>query len=360
MDLVSRLRSGPPRLAVDAIVLDATAGNALRGGAVAQCIAVAEDVRKVSTTMPTGVRWGAVPIAVIVSNEAVASTVRYFGLPERLVICRKDAGWQTVYHQIASEVLSFVLDLVQQMRTLGWDIAYYRGRWVRVQITLPRRRRGFFPDLESELYDGTRDLWFKTEDRVVRRQLKLVGSGATRTVEDILELQRLIVGGSATEPALQQLIESAPYLLRASQMELHGRRAIVDARTGDRKIPDVVTHPFFTNAIDITELKLPTATLAVKRGKLVYQSAGITEGIAQVRDYAEVAIDTSNRSQIEAIFGEPVAINSQSLVIGISAGVDPDDLAKIRSQIPDVDVQGWDEILDDAIVRYGIGLERPT
>jgi hypothetical protein len=172
------------------------------------------------------------------------------------------------------------------------------------------------------------------------------------TLQDVLYLQSLILDPNVTEPALQRLVEEAPYLLRAARHELMAKPRFVAEATGDVKYPDVILDPVVSDEISITEIKLPKARLVARRGKLVYQAADVTEGVAQVRDYAEIAVNPSHVSQMEALFDRPVTVSSRSLIIGMSAGLDPSALEKIRSYIDDVDVRTWDSILGDAVERY--------
>lgn len=359
--IISSLRLGASsRLVADAIVIDATSKSLNYDfdydggyGILARSLTLAYEIRRlVDSKMPTGVRWSAIPIVVLVENRAVVSSIRMSGASGGVIVCAQDAGWVDIYDRVSEAVLEFSLELVRQMVELGWEIRYVHGRWIRVRVKLPRRRGGFRPDFESELYDGTADEWLRARTVQEKLRFSLIASDENRTLADILHLHRLLIGDGVTEPALQRLIEEAPYLLHASQMELIAHPKFVDESTGDVKFPDVVLYPALGNRIDITELKLPTARLVAKRGKLVFQAADVTEGVAQVRDYAEIAVKTTHRSQMEALFGEPVEVNSRSLVIGMSAGVDPEQWEKVRSYIDDVLIRTWDEVRDDAIRRY--------
>ena len=302
--------------------------------------------------MPTGVRWSAIPIALLVESDMLLSSISIDGLGDRIVPIAKSRGWASVYNSISKKALDFSLELVEQMRALGWELRYCRGRWVRVRARRPRLKGGFRAAFESELYDGAADQWLHTRSRVAKRQLAMAGFDETMTLQDILYLQSLIVNPHITEPALQQLVEEAPYLLKAARLELMAKPKFVMESTGDVKYPDVVLYPALEKSIGITELKLPTAKLVARRGKLIYQSAAFTEGVAQVRDYAEIAVDPSHASQMEALFRQPVGVSSRSLIIGMSAGVDPEALDKIRSYIDDVEVRTWDSVLGDAVERY--------
>jgi hypothetical protein len=135
-------------------------------------------------------------------------------------------------------------------------------------------------------------------------------------------------------------------------LELVAKPRLIRESTGDVKYPDVVVHRASEEAIGITELKLPRAKLVARRGKLIYQTAAVTAGVAQVHEYAEIAVDASHASQMTALFGRPVPVTTKSLVIGMSAGVDPDELNKIRSQINGVDLQTWDSAVADAMALY--------
>jgi hypothetical protein len=117
-------------------------------------------------------------------------------------------------------------------------------------------------------------------------------------------------------------------------------------------VPDLIRLPWATDSIDIVELKLPQASLVAHRGNLVFQSGAVTSGVAQVRRYAEITVDPSYRSEIEALFGTPVNVSSRTLVLGMAHGIDPDKLSRIRSYIDDVDVIAWDEFFARAYSRY--------
>lgn len=296
--LIDTLRlGGSSRLTADAIVIDSTT-NPLQGEDIGRSIGLGTAVRRLSdATMRTGVRWSALPIIVIVTNAAFEYELRSYGLGDRIVPCAKDLGWPRVYDRIAHEVLEFSLEVVRQMRELGWDLGYHRGRWIRLRAKLPQRRGGHRRDFESEYYDGTADQWLREKSVVAKRRLAMAAFDATMTLQDALYLQSLIVDPGVTEPALQRLIEEAPYLLQSARLELIAKPTFIQESTGNVKSPDLVYHPVFRDSIDITELKLPRATLVAHRGKLVYQSAEITAGAAQVREYAEIAVDTSHRSR---------------------------------------------------------------
>jgi hypothetical protein len=340
------------RLTADAIVVDSSM-NVLDGSALSRCISLANAIRRLSgATMPTGVRWSAIPIVLLVSNEAITSLMPRQGWGNKITVIAKSQGWSTVYDRIVKAALAFSLELVEQMRSLGWELHYVRGRWIRVRAKRPSTKGGYRQSFESELYDGTADQWLRARSDALKRQLSMVGFDETVTLHDVLHLRRLIIDPDVTEPALQRLIEEAPYLLRAARMELIAKPRFVQESTGDEKYPDVVIHPPLEPAIAIAELKLPGARLIARRGKLIYQSAEVTAGVAQVREYAEVAVDPSHSSQMQALFGQPVAVSARSLVIGMSAGIDPDELNKVRSYIDDVDVRTWDSILDEAVTRY--------
>lgn len=350
--LVSTIRVGASsRLIVDAIVIDA-ASQPLRDD-VSRSIGLAQTIRQISDAkMRTGVRWSAIPIIVLVANVALASMLRSRNETRGIIVVSRELGWTKIYDEIGAAVLEFSLELVRQMRSLGWDLRYYRGRWIRVRANLPKRRRGYRPEFETEYYDGSSDHWLKATSSISRRQLAVAAFDSTMTLQDVLYLQKLLVTPDVREPALQRLIEEAPYLLRSARDEMIARPRFVDGSTGAVKYPDVIHHGLMEAAVEITELKLPRAALVARRGKLVYQSAEITAGVAQVREYAEIAVDPSHRSQMEAIFGEPVSVNARTLIIGMAAGVDPDELKKVRSYIDDVDIRTWDEVLDEAISRF--------
>ena len=350
--LLSSLRIGSSsRLSADAIVIDST--TMPLEGTVLRCAALCGAVRQLtSATMRTGVRWSAIPMIMVVENEGLASLVTSDFNALRVVPCSRSMGWSSIYDVIVDEVLDFALNLVDDMRQLGWDLVYYRGRWLRQRLRRPRRRGGYRPDFETDRYDGTADQWLTAETLRDRKPLSVAAFDRTITLQDLLHLRKLLLNPFVTEPALQKLIEDAPYLLRSARLELKSHPRFHRLSEGDYIEPDIVLHPALRNTIDIVELKLPQASLVVRRGKLIYQSAEVTAGIAQVREQEEVAVDPSHRSEMEAIFGEPVSVSSRTLIIGMAAGLDPDKLNRIRSHLGDFGLRAWDEILEEAVRRY--------
>jgi hypothetical protein len=340
------------RLLADAILLDATAPSRF-SNELFRCLSLGKAIRRLSdATMPTGVRWSALPIILLVENEAVLSTLLSYGLSDRVTAFPKSRGWSMLYDFIVKTALEFSLALVSQMQSLGWELHYHRGRWLRVKAKLPGLKGGYRRAFESDFYDGASDRWLRAKPGAVKRQLSMAGFDETMTLQDVLYLQSLIIDPHVTETALQRLLEEAPYLLRAARLELVAKPRFVRESTGDVKYPDVIIHPALQNDIGITELKLPRAQLVARRGKLIYQSAGITAGIAQLQDYAEIAVNPSHASQMQAIFEQPIEVSSRSLIIGMSAGVDPDALEKVRSKLDGVELKTWDSVLDDAVERY--------
>ena len=356
MSVVDTLRLGTSsRLVADVIVIDSTTGL----GGPQRNVALIKDIRGLSDAkMLTGVRWNAIPIMLIVGDEATEGMVTADLHMTRFVALASGRGWPRIYDVLADQAVNFSLALVDQMRSLGWTLVYQRGRWIRIRPPKMQRRHGSTPETETEYYDMSADQWFR-ETGKRKERFKSVGFDQSITVEDLDRLELLIYNPNVREAALQNLIEEAPYLLEAARLELIAHPQFPHPQSGVL-FPDLIRHRLWEPKIDIVELKMPQATLVARRGRLIYQSAEITAGLEQVRQYADVAIDPVHLSSIEAIFGEPVSVSSTTLVIGMSTGVDPDALDKIRSRIPDTQVRTWDSILSGARKRFEGGSTNPS
>jgi hypothetical protein len=303
--------------------------------------------------MRTGIRWSEIPIVVLAQNEAIEHVISRDTTLPRIVACAISRGWPEVYERIVDVILDFSQELVRQMRELGWELIYRRGRWIRVRPPRMRRKDGWLQEIESQFYDGSADRWIQARSVIERRQLEVAAYDRTSTLEDLAAFAKLIRNPDVKEPALQKLIEQAPYLLRSSHAELIAHADFGTAPKVDSWYPDVIHHPLFSNRIDITELKVPQMSLVAKRGKLFYQGHDVTVGITQVQVYGEIAVKATHQSQMEAIFGEPVTVNSRTLVIGMAAGIDPEELARVRSRIDNVNIKAYDEVLGEALDRFG-------
>jgi hypothetical protein len=355
----------------DAIVIEANAGNPLKGGHVVKAINLAKDIRRLPdyVSMPNGARWNGIPIAVIVDDRRTADAIAADPELGFIVPCSLRRfefaeyfeyvdPWVEIYRRIDAAALANILARVDQMQSVGHRFQTVDGRWLRLVPPSMRRRHGSRPENETKLYDGT-------ADQLVRRHRD---AGALWDGRDVILVERSaveidlnryeqLVKRPHAELEMQQYYKQRPYMLGGGAFETSAHPQFRPAGANRPWYPDFVQHPFNGGIVPkparVIELKKNDSLLITKTGTDWHWGRTATAGLAQVRRYAAHMKDRQYRLQMEALFGEAPKQVERLLIAGRADQYDADRLDRARKYDRDVEFRGYDEMLGVARDRYG-------
>lgn len=353
----------------DAIVIDTTGGSALRAGDVVRGVNLALAIRNLPdyVSMPNGTRWNGISVAVIVYDEETAAALTSDPALHFVVPCVIQPSWNwyyeyvnpwpEIYQRIDDAAYANTLDRLEEMQSLGHRYQVQDGRWIRLLPPSLRRHRGSMPEVESTLYSGNADL-------LLRRRRK---EGAPWTARDVVLIERVavendlchyehLVNNAHSEVEMQRFLERRPYVLGAGPYETTAHPTFQPDEPSPPIYPDLVQHPFngglVPKAAKIIELKTPRTRLLTKTGLDWHWSRQATAGLAQTRRYAAHAGAPKYTQQMEAIFGDAPRRIERLLVAGRAGKFDLERLTLARQYDSDVEVRGYDEMVNVAIDRY--------
>jgi hypothetical protein len=355
------LRRGPSdRLIADAVVIDGRdpAGSPAwadqEGAELVRAANAALAVRRLpdSAAMCNGNRWNGVPVLVVARDEAMVAAARWDGALRGIMVTAPTYGWEGVYDELAGAVREYILELIDEKRSLGWTIVYENGAWVQHGARLPRRRHGTRPLFESRLYDGTVDCWFAVGPQ--RKRMHSVLRLDERGVAIALRrFQALLDDPRATEAEFQRFFTAHPFLLEAARFELLSHPRFVRTN-GKVVVPDYVVHRYRDTDLPsrVVELKRPDFPLVHGSVERPYFSQPVNKAMAQVLDYGRMLTEPTFQDQVDRVFGDTLETVSLDLVIGRARQLDPEMLKRAQEARPDVRVIPFDELFSRAATRF--------
>lgn len=176
----------------------------------------------------------------------------------------------------------------------------------------------------------------------------LISSETRALGEAVEELEALLNNPQAKEKDFQNFFERNPQLILNDEYK-KAHSQVVLTRDEGSLIPDFLLEPVDQSGLcDILDLKLPTANIYVlKKSRMRYASA-VWEACAQLREYSRYFDDKMNRDLIFRKYGLTAYKPKNIVVIGRRGNVDPIEVRKIQSEIMDVEIRTYDDILTRA------------
>jgi CheY-like chemotaxis protein len=164
--------------------------------------------------------------------------------------------------------------------------------------------------------------------------------------EIIEEFEDLINKHDVKEKELQGFfLRHQDFIINEDYRKAHSK-LILNDETSDF-IPDFVLEPHDQNALcDILELKLPKVKLhTLKKNRLRYSSA-VLEACAQLREYAAYFDDPVNRKKFYEAYRLNLYRPRMIVVIGRRKDIEPIQLRRIQSDLPQLQLSTYDDVLD--------------
>lgn len=179
------------------------------------------------------------------------------------------------------------------------------------------------------------------------------------------ELESLVNDPKAKEKDFQEFFERYPDFILNDEYKKAHPHIVLAKNDAESFIPDFVLEPIDQSSLsDLLELKLPSAQIFVLEKKRMRFSAAVLEACAQLREYSLFFDEENNRRRVQAQYGLLAFKPKMFVIIGRRGDVSPIDVRKIESDIPNIKLRTYDDIITrvktkvDAMKRGRVDLLR--
>jgi cold shock CspA family protein len=205
------------------------------------------------------------------------------------------------------------------------------------------RMLSIFPDGKYRFLDGSQQL------HSLLYVASLDAYGFAALVE---ELEELINTPRVKESQLQEFFERNPHFLQGDSYEEAHPHLILKREYKGPLIPDFALKPTNLNVYcDLLDLKLPSVKLMVGNGNRRRLSATVMEACAQLREYRDYFEEKRNRDAIEEEYGLKFFRPKMIVIVGKRGAYSPAELRKAESDIPQLTLITYDDLLERARSR---------
>lgn len=186
--------------------------------------------------------------------------------------------------------------------------------------------------------------------------LYIASAEALSVKSAIEELECLMNNPNSKESAFQDFFERYPKLITNDEYK-RAHSHVTLSRDEGNLIPDFLLEPLDQNSLcDILELKLPTEQIYVIRKNRISYSSAVIEACAQLREYSRYFDEKANRDKITNRYGLLAYKPKMIVIIGRKGDIDPISRQNIHSDIPQLVLRTYDEILSRAKARFSANI----
>lgn len=160
------------------------------------------------------------------------------------------------------------------------------------------------------------------------------------------ELEYLINSNKPSESDLHNFFERYPdFILNEGYKAIHSK-IVLQKSDGNQLIPDFLLEPLDTNNLcDVLELKKPNQDIFIMKNNRHRFSSAVHESVAQLRTYGNYFEEEKHREKVHREYGLLSYKPKLFVIIGRSGGIDPISKKLIESDLPNINIRTYDEIL---------------
>jgi hypothetical protein len=168
-----------------------------------------------------------------------------------------------------------------------------------------------------------------------------------RLLEAVDELEALVNNPTAKENHFQDFFErNQGFILNDEYRRAHSHLVLARNDRGPL-VPDFVLEPFNQQALcDLLELKLPSAKIFKLQKNRPRFASGVLEACAQLREYSIYFDEASNRRAIYNKYGLRAFRPKMFVIIGRRGKVDPIEVRRMESDLPNLHLLTYDDLID--------------
>lgn len=305
--------------------------------------------------MPNGIRWKHLPITIVVDSDELVDRSGGDPAMNGLAICSAARGWQHIHSVVAVGVRSFGLRLVDELRSVGWQIEDRHGRLVRTRAPVFKRRNERPPVLETELYSAPHDRWFSRRSRRERFPLSVIHTEPEAIAHD-LNTFRDIIEQPLIEPKYQRFLDERSYVFGSAPFEMQAQPKLWDPDANEYRYPDYIQRRWsFDDDEPARLIELKAANVDVLVGARKTQKLGteFTTGITQQLYYKELLADPRAQIYRDALIAPTTTVGRSILLAGRGRGLDARAFERQRALYDHVtDIWTYDGLIEEVERRY--------
>jgi thioredoxin len=175
-----------------------------------------------------------------------------------------------------------------------------------------------------------------------------VTTGFTSAIE---ELEELLNSSYATKDDVRSFLEDHPDLILGHSYKTAHAQVLL-RREGDRPLrPDFMLEPIGGELADVVEVEPAQRDIATETDGVTELTDVVVKACARLREYRDYFEDENRRVEIEDEHGLRAFRPRMFVVIGRSGRTDAITQRRLETQLPDVTLRSWDEVLDLARQR---------
>ncbi len=160
------------------------------------------------------------------------------------------------------------------------------------------------------------------------------------------ELESLVNDTNTKEKDFQDFFERNPDFILNDEYKSAHPHIVLAKDDGDSLIPDFVLEPIDQSSLsDLLELKLPSTQIFVLKKNRLRFTAAVLEACAQLREYSIFFDEEKNRKTIYEKYGLLAYRPKMFVIIGRRGEVNPIDVRKIQSDVPNLYLRTYDEVI---------------
>jgi cold shock CspA family protein len=160
------------------------------------------------------------------------------------------------------------------------------------------------------------------------------------------ELEEMVNDPKAKEKDFQAFFVRNPDFILTDGYKKPHPHIMLTRDDGETLIPDFVLEPVSDSDLaDLLELKLPSAPIYVIKKNRPRFSAAVAEACAQLREYSAFFDEEKNRRAIQKNHGLFCYKPKMFVIIGRKGNVNPLEVRRIHSDMPNMYLRTYDDIL---------------
>ena len=198
--------------------------------------------------------------------------------------------------------------------------------------------------LVSLTKDGT--YRFLDDFENIHNILYVASSQAAAFKAAIDELEEMVNNPKAKEKDFQAFFERNPDFILTDEYKKPHAHIMLTRDDGETLIPDFILEPVSESDLaDLLELKLPSAPIYVMKKNRPRYSAAVAEACAQLREYCAFFDEEKYRRAIQKDYGLLCYKPKMFVIIGRKGNVNPLEVRRIQSDMPNMYLRTYDDIL---------------
>lgn len=168
------------------------------------------------------------------------------------------------------------------------------------------------------------------------------------------DFEQLVSTPTTRERELQEFFERYPEFLKSDVYAEATPQIVLERRGAGPLIPDFALRPANPRALcDLADLKLPSAKIVVGTENRRRLASSVLQALGQLAEYRDYFEQQVNREFARRTYGLEFFRPRMIVVIGRRQEYSPIEFRRAESEVPQLTITTYDDLLERARLRYG-------